>query len=1018
MNFKAILSYSFRDLLRQRLRTVLGVFGIAISITLLTVVLFLSDSISVTFIDYLTTDVGDQDLTISVWHYDTEPEDRTSYFSYGDMSRDIKKNVSEIQYIIPRFELNSWANATFNYSTTETTNYRSWVRLTAINFTLENEASFGSFLNDSKPIVYEGLDEYHFMATETLTESLKLSPGDEMIFTIQTHDGIKNVEKNVSLTFNGSYDQQLKFPTHYMYSTIIVSLETIYAITAEYDYIEEGYCSLLICKFVEGGVIYDIRTVDQTTLNLKAIAEDVQFTIGFEYEVDLPKLVYIGYSEFFSVALSIIFVFISIISMLIAGILINGILSTSVEERIREFGVFRTLGAHKKFNLSIVLTQGLMLCIIGTTLGVFGAVFGTQIIIAFVNWYWEDIIFTYLTDGIVFSYSIWSIVFAYAIGITVGLIVSIAPAVKVMRLQIVEAINPYRREDVLYHLRKKSSVNYKLIIVGVILAANGGFIYLVIPQMLMSMNISLMVGTLIAILLIFLIGLTLAGLGLMPVILNIVITAFRPFSRKLHHVTKIFVNRFQRRNTNTVIMFSFSFSFVIFVSTMVQTLESQIADLQRFNMGSNLVVRTSAFGSSGGGGLLGSLGGGFGGGLGGGLGGGMDFDFGGGGGGGGFGFFSDSDNPIDFPRTAQDTIDPLSTLTVEFEEKLMTIEGIERTSSVIANPSQLSQIYAEQGKTFAASISDFVGFSGNDISLYGIDENYKSTIFVQDIQWTQGGISSFDRLFETDQNNCIISEAIAQNLNLRYGEEIRITFTRGDEIEYAPFFIVGISNAMPGFSNFKSSIMWADGGGVLISQQKYIDYMDIPEPAWVDKIYIKLSENKVAEIDNVESEIEATFGDEYDFGVSNIQSMIEIEAEAFGYINLLFNAILMAVIVICLFGLLSAAYSTILERKKEIAIIRTLGLKGYGVNRMFIIEALIIMISSGMVGVLVGWLTGWLLMSNMNSFTEMPFRGEFPWDSLLLIYGVSTVVTLLGMHYLLRKVRTGNIIEIYRETSG
>ena len=74
MNIRTVLSYSFKDLGRQRLRTILGVFGVSISITLLTVVMFLSDSISVTFIDYLTTDVGDQDLTISVWHYDTEPQ--------------------------------------------------------------------------------------------------------------------------------------------------------------------------------------------------------------------------------------------------------------------------------------------------------------------------------------------------------------------------------------------------------------------------------------------------------------------------------------------------------------------------------------------------------------------------------------------------------------------------------------------------------------------------------------------------------------------------------------------------------------------------------------------------------------------------------------------------------------------------------------------------------------------------------------------------------------------------------
>jgi len=83
---------------------------------------------------------------------------------------------------------------------------------------------------------------------------------------------------------------------------------------------------------------------------------------------------------------------------------------------------------------------------------------------------------------------------------------------------------------------------------------------------------------------------------------------------------------------------------------------------------------------------------------------------------------------------------------------------------------------------------------------------------------------------------------------------------------------------------------------------------------------------------------------------------------------------------------------------------------------MFIIEAFIIMISSGAVGVLVGWLTAWLLTSNMTTFTDMPFHGSFPWDSLFLVYGLCSIVTLIGMQILLKKVRTGNIIEIYRES--
>ena len=96
--------------------------------------------------------------------------------------------------------------------------------------------------------------------------------------------------------------------------------------------------------------------------------------------------------------------------------------------------------------------------------------------------------------------------------------------------------------------------------------------------------------------------------------------------------------------------------------------------------------------------------------------------------------------------------------------------------------------------------------------------------------------------------------------------------------------------------------------------------------------------------------------------------------------------------------------------------VRTLGLKGLDIDRLFIVEALIIMLSSGTVGVLVGWATGYLLSSNLNLFTDMPAVAVLPVINLLVLYSVSIVFVLIGMRMLLRKIRKKKITEIYRET--
>jgi putative ABC transport system permease protein len=106
-----------------------------------------------------------------------------------------------------------------------------------------------------------------------------------------------------------------------------------------------------------------------------------------------------------------------------------------------------------------------------------------------------------------------------------------------------------------------------------------------------------------------------------------------------------------------------------------------------------------------------------------------------------------------------------------------------------------------------------------------------------------------------------------------------------------------------------------------------------------------------------------------------------------------------------------------LERKKEIGIVRTLGLKGREINRLFILESLIIMISSGTIGIIVGWLTAWLVTSNLlGTLIGMPNILYVPWFNIGLIYTVSFVLIYSGMKILLRSARKKKIVEIYRET--
>jgi ABC-type antimicrobial peptide transport system permease subunit len=637
--------------------------------------------------------------------------------------------------------------------------------------------------------------------------------------------------------------------------------------------------------------------------------------------------------------------------------------------------------------------QGFLLCNFGTISGIITAfILSNYVIIPFANTVVSTAMigFTEMT----FSFTWESLLISYSLGIGVGMIVSISPALKVMKLQLIEAIHPYRHEDTLYHLQKKSSVNYKIILMGIILAFNGGFVFYLIPRLLISTDSTLFAGTLISILLIFNIGLTLAGLGLTPLILRLSIEFFRPFIRRLYNVIKIFVFRYQRRNSSTVMIFALSFSFVIFTSTIINTLSAQSAAGTQLAFGSDLVIETSGWKEP-------------------------DEIFGGGWGGNGLFSLSEGislESNIDFQ---QSSIDPNKIMTIEFEEELMSINGIEKVSSVLAKPYQLTQIYSEADKEFNAEIGDYAGLSTQEITLIGIDEEYFYTVKRKYLQMTSGiAENAFNILFEHDHFfKCIISEAIAIELNLRLGDHVRIVIHRGDELEIFPFEIVGIVKSVPGFtSEFGASRMQAVNGGVLISHSTYLMIMDIPPVPYLDRIFIKVREDDNTSPYRIANDINALFRSKYNYNLYNLKREIAQQQSSFFVLDTLFSLIAMTTVFICIFGLLSSSYSTIIERKKEIGIVRTLGLKGKEINRLFIVESLIIMISSGTIGIIVGWVSAWIVTSNLSTLTGQPDVLYVPWFSIGFIYSLSIFLILIGIKLLLRNVRKKKIVDIYRET--
>ncbi len=1019
---KLILKYSFKDLSNQRGRTILGILGVMLSVSLLCIVLFVSDTVSVSFVDYLSRESGDQDMIIRVRHYNGEPVNRSSYFDFQEIIDKIDSVTDIVDQYIPRIEITGVVNISKSKDTNELTNIQDRSTVSGIDFAREKDLNYGTFLkpnldpdsDDIEELKINSLPINHCAIYYGFNDKIKYAKGDTIRIKLSMTHGNQTEELWANLTVDAIFDYDLKWDGNYRRKNLImVDITTIINLFSSLDDFN-GKCNKLLAFFKDSANLYDSRDVEGSKRRVKEIVSDIQSKIGIEeYHITLPKLGILRFLEMVTITTTIIFIFAAIIGMLISGILINGILKTSIEERIREFGIFRTLGGYKKNNLSIVLIQGILICNIGCLIGI-GFSYLTckyYIVPRFVKVLIGARVTSSVTPSVELYVSPISIIIAYCMGVGVGLIVSIAPALKVMRLQLIESIHPYRHEDTLYHLRKKSSVNYKLIFIGLILACNGMFVFIVMPRLMLSNDGTLTAGVMITLLLIFLIGLTLAGLGVVPLVIRIFTEIFRPISGKLHEVIKIFIFRYQRRNSSTIIMCAMTFSFVLFVSTIVAAQFQQQLLVTRLRYGSDLYMESSGWIEE------------------------EEYDWGQflNFAGGSFmstssktsnyennGLESQAINPM---QSAEYDVDPSKILTTDFKYNLLSIDGIEKVSTVLATPSHLTQVYSEQGKIFSATISDYAGTSSSQIKLYGIDEEYPSTINAIDMTFTKGTREeAFDELFNNeDHYHCIISESIAVDLYLELNDKIRITVERGLEVESYPFRICGMASSMPGFyDDFGStggSFFTSGGAGVLVSHETYVDIFDLSMPTYVDKIFIKLQENKVEESSDIEDDINDLWKTYYEYELFNLQRRTTMRRTSYRAINLFFIVILTTTILICLFGLVSSSYSTIIERKKEIGILRTLGLKGKDINRLFVLESLIIMLSSGIIGVIVGWSTGWLLSSTMQIFNKTPYVPEFPFATVFGIFLLSILFIVGGMKIMLRRFKKKKITDIYRETT-
>jgi putative ABC transport system permease protein len=114
------------------------------------------------------------------------------------------------------------------------------------------------------------------------------------------------------------------------------------------------------------------------------------------------------------------------ISLLVGGIGIMNIMLVAVNERVREIGVRKALGAKRRDIILQFLLESMLISLIGGALGIVFGILGAFLIIWFIHG--------------TFVIAVWAVVLATTVSAAVGIFFGVYPAVRAARLDPVEAL--------------------------------------------------------------------------------------------------------------------------------------------------------------------------------------------------------------------------------------------------------------------------------------------------------------------------------------------------------------------------------------------------------------------------------------------------------------------------------------------------------------------------------------------------------------------------------------------------
>lgn len=284
-------------------------------------------------------------------------------------------------------------------------------------------------------------------------------------------------------------------------------------------------------------------------------------------------------------------------------------------------------------------------------------------------------------------------------------------------------------------------------------------------------------------------------------------------------------------------------------------------------------------------------------------------------------------------------------------------------------------------------------------SIYGVDVDY---LEIRQLSVEDGDLFT-DLDVQTNAKVCVIGKTIADNL-FTNGENPIGEVIRFNKI---PFKIIGVLKSK-GYNS-----MGMDQDAVVLTPyttvMKRILAVTYLESIYCSAVSEDMTEKAIDELTEILRENHKLLAnDEDDFTIRSQQELSSMMSSTTDTMTILLSCVAAILLIVGGIGIMNIMYVSVTERTKEIGLRMSVGARGRDILTQFLIEAVLISIAGGLIGVLLGVLAS----VTIKMFAGWPTYIQ-PW-SVILSFGVCTLTGVFFGWYPAKKASRLDPIEAIR----